>query len=198
MKDTRDNKDSGSAQSTFHINIDPQIQLSHLRMNTTQEKRISFHHQRCRNTVAVRYKSAPAADSSSRLGRFAQFGGTRGLRRNFDWIIRLGDGFGAEAETFAPLADFVGSESSHGREELTLDRRVPLLWLCFWFWFGLCFCFSCILTRIVACDLWDGDSTRQNPVRLRIAGVVEMVLITYIVFVNPVTSVVVDGRCKYS
>ena len=141
-------------------------------------------------------ESAPAVGSSSRLGRSAQFGGARGLRRNCDWIIRLGDGFRGKAETFATLTDFVGSESSHGREKLTLDRRVSLLWLCFWFWF--CFCFSCKFTRIVACCLRDSDSARQLLVSLRIVGFVGMVFIAYIVFFGPVTSVVVLGRCKYS
>ena len=71
-------------------------------------------------------------------------------------IRRLGNGLRLQAQTFASLGDFVGSESRHSREELTLGQRVSDFWRCF----GFCFPFIVVLARLSGCYLWNSDSAR--------------------------------------
>ena len=71
-------------------------------------------------------------------------------------VRRLGNGLRLQAQTFASLGDFVGSEGQHSREELTLGQRVSVLWRCF----GFCFPFIVVLARLSDCYLRDSDSAR--------------------------------------
>ena len=159
--------------------------------NRNNKSKSSFHHHSRSNTIAVRQKVSPqyppaqdlvgshlyavleyfvetCSEKESACPSSSFFFSARPKETYCNFIVRLCDGLRGQAETLAPLADFVGSESQYSGNELTLGQRVSLLWLCFWF--CCCFCFSCIVTRVVDCRLRESDSARQTLVSLRNTG----------------------------